>query len=45
MLALEQFKKLCHEKVDVDEDGDDDLTHMYANDIMEAKAVYEKIEN
>jgi len=42
--SLSEFKKQCKEKVDADEDGDDDLTHMYANDIMEAKMVYEKID-
>ncbi len=41
--ALNEFKKQCKEKVDADEEGDDDLTHMYANDILEAKMVYEKI--
>lgn len=43
--ALEHFKNHCHEKVEADEDGDDDLTHMYANDILEVKMIYEKIEN
>lgn len=44
MHALNEFKKHCREKVSADEDGDDDLTHMYANDIMQAKMVYEKLE-
>jgi hypothetical protein len=43
LYALNEFKKQCKEKVDADENGDDDLTHMYANDILETKMVYEKI--
>jgi hypothetical protein len=42
--SLSEFKKQCKEKVDADEDGEDDLTHMYANDIMEAKMIYEKLD-
>lgn len=40
--ALSQFKKSCHEKLAADEDGD--LTYMYANDIMETRLIYEKLE-
>jgi len=43
--ALEQFKKNCREKVDADEDGEGELTHMYADDIMQAKLIYEKVYN
>lgn len=42
--SLSEFKNQCKAKVDADEDGEDDFTHMYANDIMEAKMAYEKIE-
>ena len=42
--ALREFKLACREKVDADETGDGDLTHFYANDIMEAKLIHEKIE-
>ena len=41
--ALSEFKKSCHEKIDKDESGEGELTHMYANDVMQAKMVYEKI--
>lgn len=41
--ALEEFKKSCRAKVDADEDGEDELTPMYADDIMQAKLIYEKI--
>jgi len=41
--ALEEFKKSCHEKIEQDEDGDGDFTHMYANDVMQVKIIYEKI--
>ena len=42
--SLNEFKSSCHSKVELDEDGDDELTHMYANDIMQTKLIYEKIE-
>lgn len=42
--ALSEFKKMCKEKVEADEEGNDDLTHMYANDILATKMVFEKIE-
>lgn len=42
--ALREFKAACHEKVAADESGDDDLTHMYANDIIQAKLIHEKLE-
>lgn len=42
--ALREFKAACHEKVAADEAGDGDLTHMYANDIMQAKLIHEKLE-
>lgn len=43
--ALKEFKKACREKIDADEDGEGELTRMYADDIMQAKMVYEKISN
>lgn len=43
--ALDEFKLSCHSKIELDEDGDGDLTHMYANDVMQTKLIYEKIEN
>ncbi len=43
--ALSEFKKKCHAEISKDEEGDGDLTHMYANDVMHAKIVAEKIEN
>ena len=43
--ALNEFKLFSHSKVELDENGDDDLTHMYANDVMQTKLIYEKIEN
>lgn len=42
--ALREFKAACREKVDADESGDGDLTHMYANDVMQAKLIHQKIE-
>lgn len=41
--ALKEFKEACREKIDADEEGDGELTHMYADDIMQAKMVYDKI--
>ena len=41
--SLNEFKLSCHEKVDEDEGGDGDLTHMYANDIMTVRGIYEKL--
>lgn len=43
--ALNQFKTACAEKVQSDEDGDDDFTHMYANDVMQARIIHEKLSN
>lgn len=43
--ALREFKAECHKKVEADEDGDGDLTHMYANDVMQARLIHEKLEN
>ena len=43
--ALSEFKKSCKEKVANDEEGDDDLTHMYANDVMQARLIHEKLKN
>jgi len=43
--ALKEFKESCRKKIDADENGDEELTHMYADDIMQAKMVYEKINN
>jgi hypothetical protein len=42
--ALSEFKAACHQKIETDEEGDGELTHMYANDVMQAKLIYEKIE-
>jgi len=42
--ALQEFKEACRKKVELDEDGEDEMTHMYADDIMQAKLIYEKIE-
>ncbi len=42
--ALNEFKEACREKVEADEEGDDDLTHMYANDIMTVSAIHEKLD-
>jgi len=41
--ALEELKASCAAKVEEDEEGDDDLTHMYANDVMQARLIHEKI--
>lgn len=41
--ALNEFKKMCHERIQADETGEGELTHMYANDVMQAKMIYEKI--
>lgn len=41
--ALKELKESCAAKVEEDEDGDDDLTHMYANDVMQARLIHEKI--
>ncbi len=43
LYALNEFKKQCNEKIDANEEGNDDLTRVYANDILEAKMVYEKV--
>jgi len=43
--SLKEFKNSCNAKVQEDEEGDDDLTHMYANDVMQARIIYEKISN
>ena len=42
--ALREFKAACHAKVEADESGDGDLTHMFANDVMQARLIHEKIE-
>ena len=42
--ALREFKAARHAKVEADESGDDDLTHMYADDVMQARLIHEKIE-
>ena len=42
--ALREFKAACHVKVDADEEGDGDLTHMYANDIMQCRLIIDKLE-
>ncbi len=41
--ALNEFKMACAAKVQEDEDGDDDFTHMYANDVMQARIIHEKL--
>ncbi|WP_444997161.1 hypothetical protein [Aliikangiella sp. IMCC44359] len=41
--ALKEFKESCSAKVKKDEEGDDDLTHMYANDVMQARMIHQKI--
>lgn len=41
--ALNEFKKMCHERIQADETGEGELTHMYANDVMQAKTIHEKI--
>ena len=41
--ALKEFKNSCNAKIQEDEEGDDHLTHIYANDVMQARIIYEKI--
>ena len=41
--ALNELKTACAEKVQADEDGDDNFTHMYANDVMQARIIHKKL--
>lgn len=43
--ALNEFKKSCADKVAEDENGDGELTHMYANDVMYSRMLHEKLYN
>lgn len=42
--SLREFKKNCASKVEEDLEGDDERTHMYANDILEAQQILDKLE-
>lgn len=41
--ALNEFKNACREKIEADESGEGEYTPMYADDLMQAKMIYEKI--
>jgi len=40
--TLNEFTNSLHKIIEEDEEGE--LAHMYANDIMHTKAIYEKVE-